>query len=147
MKEEALKQKYGTAGGWKVPEGYFENLPEQIMSVIPEGVPEHREIQVNRWQRFKPYLYLAAMFAGIWLMMQVFANVTGLSGVSLENPPESIAMLMEDAEQAEYYTMPSSLSDVEIEREVSTEYDDMADFEEAFGYELRPEYAQIEINI
>ncbi|MDE6071192.1 MAG: hypothetical protein K2G53_01420 [Muribaculaceae bacterium] len=144
--EDKLKQKYGTQGGWKVPEEYFEEVYKEIAAKLPE--PEvQRLVEMTRWQRFKPYVYLAAMFAGIWLMMQVFRNVGSDMTLNLDNPPEQIAMAMADSDINEsYFYLPESISDIEIENEVSGQYDSMEDFERDFGYEMAPEYASMSVN-
>lgn len=61
----------GGKSGFKVPENYFENLSARITEQLPERELPKPEI-VTPWQRVRPYLYMAAMFVGIWLMMQVF---------------------------------------------------------------------------
>lgn len=61
----------GGKPGFKVPENYFENLSARITEQLPERELPKPEI-ITPWQRLRPYIYMAAMFAGIWLMVQVF---------------------------------------------------------------------------
>lgn len=70
-KKENILDSIGGKTGYKVPEGYFEQLSARITEQLPEREIEKPEI-VTTWQRLRPYLYMAAMFAGIWLMVQVF---------------------------------------------------------------------------
>lgn len=55
-----------TKNPFKVPENYFETLNEEIMSRLPEkefvAAPP-----VTMWEKVKPWVYLAAMFIGIYV--------------------------------------------------------------------------------
>lgn len=134
MKEEdKIIAKYGKKGPWRVPEGYFEAVYEQIEVNLPEYPEKPQMVQLSKWQRVKPYLYLAAMFMGIWLMMQVFHRVSGGDTLSLDNPPQQIAAYMGDASMEDMYVVPSSLSDEELIDEVSENYNSMAEFEADFS--------------
>lgn len=148
MKEEnKIIDEYGRETGFTVPDGYFDALYKKVSSELPPM--EMSEPQVNRtfWQKVKPYVYLAAMFAGIWAMMNVFNRVSPVNGLSLDNPPENIAMAMTDSEINDMAVMSHSVSDFELEEEVGSEYKTMEEFEKAFGYELEPEYASISVDI
>ena len=70
-KKEDILQQVGRKTGYKVPEGYFENFAARMTEQLPERELPKPEI-VTTWQKLRPYIYLAAMFAGIWLMLQVF---------------------------------------------------------------------------
>ena len=69
-KSDILAQ-IGGKSGYKVPEGYFEQFAERMIEQLPEREIPKPEV-VTTWQRLRPYLYMAAMFAGIWLMVQAF---------------------------------------------------------------------------
>ena len=56
---------------FKVPDGYFEGLTDNIMSHLPERVEENPK-PATFWQRVQPWVYMAAMFAGIALMVRLF---------------------------------------------------------------------------
>ena len=137
--EEKLIDRYGRKGPWTVPDGYFEAVRIDIASKLPV------------WQRVKPYVYLAAMFAGIWCMMKVFHNASGMGKLSLDNPPEHIAAYMRDsdADAGEISLFSSPLSDDEILGrlldEVTDSYESIDDFERDFGYALQPEYEEIDL--
>lgn len=146
MKEEnILKEKFGTDYPGSVPENYFDTVRAEIMSELPEypAAPKPQDLSV--WQRMKPYVYLAAMFAGIWCMMKVFHNVSANNALSLDNPPEHIAAYMGDMDSDEVLMIPASMSDLELIDEVSADYSSMADFENDFGYTLSPEFDKIEL--
>lgn len=65
--------KYGTRNPYRVPDNYFEQFTSRMMEQLPEhqiGEDETRE--PSRWQRLRPFLYMAAMFCllltcGKWL--------------------------------------------------------------------------------
>lgn len=146
MKEEdKLKEEYGTDGPWKVPDGYFEATYVEILSNLPEYPAAPKPQTLSMWQRVKPYVYLAAMFAGIWLMMKVFHNVSGMNELSLDNPPEQIAAYMGDPDVADLYLLPSTISDSELLDEVSDEYDNIDEFKKDFDYSINPQYDKISL--
>jgi hypothetical protein len=64
---------------FKVPDGYFENLTNDIMSQLPERIPETPKT-ISLWQRMQPFVYMAAMFAGIALMIKLFVGTPGQQG-------------------------------------------------------------------
>lgn len=72
MKEEdKLLKKVGTGNPFTVPEGYFENLTSEVMSKLPEQQAPQLIKEPTRWERFKPWAYMAAMFAGAALIINV----------------------------------------------------------------------------
>ena len=146
--EDKLTGTYGRKGGWKVPEGYFEKAYKEISEKLPDAPEVVRHVPMTRWQRLKPYIYLAAMFAGIWLMMQVFHHAAGDMTLNLDNPPEHIAMAMQDSDiNSDYFIIPESYSEeAEMVYEVSSQYNSIEDFAEDFGYKMEPEYASMKIN-
>lgn len=131
--EDKIKNKYGTQGGWSVPEGYFDNVFKEIEAKLPDTPVRPHYVEMTRWQRFKPYVYLAAMFAGIWLMMQVFHTAAGDSTLSLDNPPAQVAMAMAEPEIVDSYYLPASMDDLEAEHEIIGEYSDFSEFESDFN--------------
>ena len=142
--EDQLKERYGSDPGMRVPEGYFESLELKIMEQLPAYPEAPKEVDMSVWQRVEPYVYLAAMFAGIWMMMKVFHTVSSTESLSLENPPAAIAaaMAMDNDEAMPYFTTASDLS---LEEEMSETYSTIEDFAADFGYDLRPEYESIRI--
>lgn len=62
---------------FSVPEGYFENLTQNIMSALPEQESAHtRDIKITPWMRVKPYIYAAAAFAGMYFIMKAGVGIT-----------------------------------------------------------------------
>ena len=58
---------------FKIPENYFENFIADTMSKLPEHPVEQPEA-VSLWERVQPWIYMTAMFAGIALMISLFAD-------------------------------------------------------------------------
>lgn len=77
MKEEKeLMARCGKKQPFKVPEGYFEQFHEQLMSSLPETSPAPAPTtEVTLMTRIKPWLYMAATFVGIIFMVQALMYV------------------------------------------------------------------------
>lgn len=73
MKEEdKILKEVGTGNPFTVPEGYFENLTSQVMNNLPEQKKQDFQLkEPSRWDRIKPWAYMAAMFAGAALIINV----------------------------------------------------------------------------
>ncbi len=114
--EDILKEKYGTDAGFRVPDGYFDNLNSAIMSKLPDYPEVEHVAPLSVWQRVKPYVYLAAMFAGIWCTMKMVTMIQSAPAgteVSLDNPPAMIAQAMSSPEVATPLVGSSSVIIVE----------------------------------
>lgn len=79
------------SNGMTVPDGYFEDFANRMMAQIPAESERPQSVAVKRsfWQIIRPYAYMAAMFAGIWLMMQVFAMMGNASKSAVESTQAS----------------------------------------------------------
>lgn len=145
--EDRLKEKYGTDPGLRVPENYFVELNVRIMNNLPPYKEAPKRVPLTLWQRVKPYAYLAAMFAGIWMMMHMFHNLSATTGsMMLDNPPEAIVQMIENGGD-EFVPVFQSDTDYDVVHEVSGNYDSFDEFESDFGYELSPEYSSLKINV
>ncbi len=104
--------------GRTVPEGYFDDFARRIMAQIPEEVCAKEEAKRTVWQKIRPYVYMAAMFAGVYLMMNIFTLTTGIRGATESN--DTSALLAE-------LTTPGSAAYVEeyVNMSVSYFYDDL----------------------
>ena len=131
--EDKLKQKFGQDPGFRVPDGYFDDVFAKLSASLPE-----REVAkpapMTRWQRIKPYVYLAAMFAGIWCMMKMFYMMTSM--------PEA----MSRPEVMDEVISVESVSEEELVAEVVANYESWEEFEADFDYELEQEYAEIDLS-
>ena len=93
-----------------VPKGYMEGLTANIMSQLPEREPEKEAKKVSLMDRVRPWLYMAAVFAGLGLFFKVLvgpedkAAKTDSLLVKTEVSPASVSALqaVEDEEYLEY---------------------------------------------
>jgi hypothetical protein len=53
-----------------VPDGYFENFTENMANRLPD-VSEERPRVISIYDRVKPWLYMAAVFAGLIVLFNV----------------------------------------------------------------------------
>ncbi|MBQ0120182.1 MAG: hypothetical protein KBT13_03535 [Bacteroidales bacterium] len=89
MKQEDPKILIGLGKdpGFKVPENYFEEFNKRMLDSLPEKEitevekPQEQKATVvdkpSMWVRVRPYLYMAAAFAGIFGMVKVFNMYNG----------------------------------------------------------------------
>lgn len=77
MKEEEIIKKCNYGNPFQVPEGYFERFTEELMQQLPEEAPQET-VKISMWQRVKPWLYMAAMFAGIIFSARMFFPATSV---------------------------------------------------------------------
>lgn len=140
-KEQQLIDKYGRKSPFKVPDGYFESLPGRITASLPDYPEAERPGDLSLWKRVRPYLYLAAMFAGIWWMMKVFHSVSQTPDTSLDNPPLAVVTALDDADTYAFIVDdPDDVSYYEIVEDLSARYTDINDLSADLGIEIKPEY-------
>ncbi|MBR5725832.1 MAG: hypothetical protein IKX56_03750 [Muribaculaceae bacterium] len=113
MKQEdsTLLNKYGKNSGFKVPENYFDDFNERMSQMLPDVEITPVDIKPTMWQRVKPLVYMAAMFAGVWCMMSVFSHIT--SG-TMENVHAVAEKMAEDKNNVEDFIMSGAVSDYDI---------------------------------
>jgi len=78
-KKKVLLKDIAKVDPFKTPEGYFENFTSGIMSQLPERVQEN-STSVKWWHHVRPWIYMAAMFTGIALMIRMFVGSPMPSG-------------------------------------------------------------------
>lgn len=85
--------------GLTVPEGYFDDFKRQMALSLPER-PElsvtAKAPKRTTWQRLRPYVYMAAMFGGIWCMLKLFTMITAPADVPMESNPIIADALSDD---------------------------------------------------
>jgi hypothetical protein len=77
--ENNILDRIGKREGMTVPEGFFENFAKEMAQKLPyRPEAEERQVMPHRtvWQRVRPYVYMAAMFAGIWCMLKMFTMMS-----------------------------------------------------------------------
>jgi len=132
--ENKLEEKIGRDAGFRIPESYF----EQTFARISASLPDYKKTEATNlgtWQRIKPYVYLAAMFAGIWCMMKMFQNMSEPADVSLNNLPESVTLAMSNQNFAEEIIteINAETTDFDLEETVLSGYSNMSDFQSDFN--------------
>lgn len=131
--EDKLKERAGNKIPYQVPEGYFESFKSKLMESLPDYPDKPIEKQLSRWQRIKPYVYLAAMFAGIWCMMQIFHRVSVSQQSNGQLDPIVKTMPAEiQPDSYDLYVDNSLGNDLQLQDEVSDLYPSMDDFEKDF---------------
>lgn len=113
MKHEdsTLLNKYGKDPGFKVPENYFADFNERMSQMLPDVEITPVDVKPTMWQRVRPIIYLAAMFAGVWCMMQVFGQFTNRN--TMDNI-RAVSEKLVDSDNAEEFIMSGSVSDYDI---------------------------------
>ena len=73
-KEDNILRKAGTSNPFRVPDHYFEDFTQELMSKLPEKESMPLMSEPTLWQRVKPWIYMTAMFCGIMLSVRVFVG-------------------------------------------------------------------------
>lgn len=79
--------------GRTVPDGYFEDFARRVMAALPAEAPVRVEPRRTVWQKMRPYVYMAAMFAGVYLMMNIFTLTARLNNPAAQ--PDTSALFAE----------------------------------------------------
>lgn len=98
MKEEDnILKRVGKENPFRVPDGYFEHLTSKVMDSLPEKeVPVLLQREPTRWERIKPWLYMAAMFAGAALILRIATS-------GEKEMPGGTPLAADDSEMEEQY--------------------------------------------
>lgn len=102
MKEDSnILKTIARNDGLKAPEGYFGDFAARMAAALPER-PELAAMGVaapprTLWGRVRPYVYMAAMFAGVWCMLKMFTTVAGTGKLGpMESNPVIAAAFADD---------------------------------------------------
>ena len=97
--------------GMTVPEGYFEDFAVKMAGRLPfreelDVAESHRKAPRNqRWLRVRPYVYMAAMFAGAWCLIKMFSLMSPApQEVSISNYP-ALSLALEDEQFVDEYVI------------------------------------------
>lgn len=115
MKYNDILSKVDHQSGMTVPEGYFENFAHKMAASLPEQEWERpsNEMPRSMWHKVRPYLYMAAMFMGVWCMMKMFDLMRPSNeDFGIENNSILAEAVSNDAFINDYYT--SSVDDGEL---------------------------------
>ena len=130
--EDKLKEKAGTKVPYTVPEGYFKSFKTELLKKLPEYPEKPQQPRLSVWQRVRPYVYLAAMFAGIWCMMQIFHRVSTPNNSKVDE----YAYTQFEPDAYENYIDESMGEDLALQDEVTDLYHSMDDFKRDFYAQL-----------
>lgn len=83
-KDRKILEQIERHAGMNVPEGYFEDFTSRMIAQLGE-LEEIKIQKVTVWERVRPWLYMAAMFGGIALMLRLFVPKEETSSVAEEN--------------------------------------------------------------
>ena len=109
--DSTILKKYGKDPGFKVPENYFDDFNKRMTEMLPDVEITPVDVKPTMWQRVRPLVYLAAMFAGVWCMMQVFGYFTTSNNL---NSVRAVAEKLEnDNSNVDEFIM-SGVSDYDI---------------------------------
>ncbi len=109
MDSNDILRKINHDGGMTVPDGYFADFKRRMEASLPPTEFESGdEPKVLRgwWQRCRPYVYMAAMFAGVWCMMKALDLAHPSADLSVESHP-TIAAAINNDEFLNSYIIPS----------------------------------------
>jgi hypothetical protein len=109
--DSTLLNKYGKNPGFKVPENYFADFNQRMAEMLPDVEITPIDAKPTMWQRLKPLVYMAAMFAGVWCMMSVFSHFSNTS--SLQSI-KAVAEQLYDDNNVDEFIMSGSVSDYDI---------------------------------
>ncbi|MFI3239799.1 MAG: hypothetical protein R3Y22_04345 [Bacteroidales bacterium] len=112
MKEEKeILSRLKKETGFTVPENYFNDFAKNM----EQSLPEKRfvdDLPPTTWQRVRTYVYMAAMFAGIWCMMNIFGSV-----ITDSNQSDTVMTAETEDIESEYfqeYILTEGFSEYEI---------------------------------
>lgn len=103
-KSTDILKKINRRDGITVPDGYFEQLNRRIMAQLPELPAEEEPRRSSLWLKIRPYAYMAAMFGGIYCMMQLFDIIRHpKTDLNIESFPALTATLSNGSSQEIIY--------------------------------------------
>ena len=114
MKETMIPHTSARHSGFRVPDGYFESLTQRVMDRLPSdeaslsaasqsGSSSPKEAtpaalqpeEITLWQRVRPWIYLAALFAGAAFIIRV-------ASPSPQEKADRLAREESESEEMEY---------------------------------------------
>lgn len=125
MKEEdGIWKKVGKGNAFKVPEGYFENLTSEVMDKLPEQKEPAFEVkEPTRWDKLKPFFYMAAMFIGAALIIRVASisyrpdttEMAAVEAIEADNDSDEYIDAVLEASMMDDYSLYVFLTDASVE--------------------------------
>ena len=100
--DKELKRLYGNKNPFKVPDGYFDHLADDIMAQLPD-TPAESPAPISLWGKMKPWIYMAAMFVGMSFTIRMFM---GKFGMEKEQTPQTATASYSVTDLPEEYVEP-----------------------------------------
>lgn len=74
-----ILDKISRKDGLTVPPGFFDNFAKEMEAKLPPRAALETSAPPKRtlWHTVRPYVYMAAMFMGVWCMLSLFTKFTG----------------------------------------------------------------------
>ncbi len=125
MKQDSdILSKIGKDAGFRVPDGYFEEFSQKMAASLPERKFKAAP-KPTMWIRLRPFVYMAAMFAGVWCMVKIFTDMKKASN----NYNAEIATAMSDDKFVNDYMMLGNITDYDLLEELYNEGVDASVFD------------------
>lgn len=107
MNSQDILSRVNHRSGMTVPDNYFEQFNQRMAQALPEQ-PWEKEVPAvmprTFWQKVRPYVYMAAMFMGIWCMMKTFNLMQGNSPLPVEKNAQLMSAINNDSFFNDYCT-------------------------------------------
>ncbi|WP_075556231.1 hypothetical protein [Parabacteroides timonensis] len=105
-KEQNNLDRFKGKNPFTVPDGYMEDLTANIMSRLPEK-PQVEVKKISMMDRMRPWLYMAAVFAGLGLFFKAIVGIDGDQSKTdtllvQSNDTSATISAIQDAENEEY---------------------------------------------
>lgn len=119
MKGKDILNNRKIGDGMTTPPGYFDDLAARMAQALPptefenSRLPNTIRVPRSLWQRVRPFVYMAAMFAGIWCMLQMF-DLIAPSGMNPDNNPTLADAIGDDTFINEYFINETDVSDYDL---------------------------------
>lgn len=131
--EDRLREMAGKESPFRIPDNYFESFKSELLQNLPEYPEKPVERKLSAWQKIRPYVYLAAMFAGIWCMMKMFHNLSGAPGAGSAPHDDALAAsVYYEPDSYDLYIDDLSGADFELQDEITELYSSIDDLKKDF---------------
>lgn len=134
-KDNDILAKLNGKSGMTVPDGYFAEFAKNMAMNLPERESQNiAPAPRSTWQQVRPYVYLAAMFMGIWCMLKMFTLMgTPDTAMGIDNNPTLISALNDDSFVEELYA-DESIDSYSLLEDLYNEGFDASEFTQSVSY-------------
>lgn len=125
--DKKILDKVNRNSGMTVPENYFADFAEKMMQSLPEKEEPIITKPLTTWHKIRPYVYLAAMFAGIWCMVKM-VDLMGSNTIGTPSQAAQSEQILAQAIEDEMFIDDYCYEDVDEYSLLESMYED--------GYEI-----------